>query len=187
MAGISFDGKDYSGSGEFIKPDPGTYPCTLKGARMYLNNEYESDKTMAQISLIWDTGLIAEKDDGTEVDLLIYDDYIRWSLNEKANLTKRFTAIFGHSYEPETAQVFLKLADGVQSLDDLKHWREGRTDVLEFTVNGDNVFGREALVTIVHNAKGYVKVTNVSAPAKAPASGRVKVRQAAEAPEGAPV
>lgn len=185
MASLSFSGKDFSGDGEFVKPDPGTYPVTLKAARMYLNNEYQSEETMVQISLIWDTGLVAEKEDGTDVDLLIFDDWIRFSLNEKANLTKRLAALMGHGFNPETAKADLELADGVGSLDDLKHWREGRTDVLKFDVNGESIFGKEAIVTITHNDKGYVKVTNVSAPVKSPATGRVKAKNAA--PAGAPV
>lgn len=177
---MTFSGKDYTGSGDFAQLDPGTYEVTLKGATMYKNNLYQSDELTEQITLIYDTGLLIETKDGKEVDALIYDAWLKFSLNEKANLVKRLSALLGPSFNPEDAEVEIDL-DGISHLSDLKHWKDGRTTVTKFVVNGENVFGKSAIVTLTQNEKGYAKVTNISAPLqKRPAPKRA-------APAGVPV
>lgn len=189
---MEFSGSDYQGKGGgFVTLEDGTYPVTLKAARMYKNNEYGKDpddpaNLMVQIGLIWDTGLVVENDDGEDVEAVIFDDWIRFSLNEKANLVKRLAAIMGAGFDPETAKVRLELEDGITSLDDLPYWREQKVGVTTFELNGETVFGREALVTIAANDKGYSKVTNISSPPKA-GGGKAKARPKAAPPAGAPV
>lgn len=181
---MKFSGKDYTGGGDYVLLDPGTYEVTLKSANMYKNNLYQSEELTEQISLVWDTGLIIENNSGVEVEASINDSFLKFSLNEKANLVKRLKALLGAGFDPETAEVEIEL-DGVDDLDDLKHWRDGRTEVTKFIVNGENIFGKTAIITLGHKQKGdkvYATVENVSAP--------LQVRKATvkrQAPAGAPL
>lgn len=182
---VNLRGSDYKGGNGTPKlEEAGTYPCTLAGASVYLNEKYQSDEQVHQITLIWDTGLIAENDDGEEVPVMIYDAWLLLSLNEKSNLVKRLTALAGGTLDAENANLGL---DGVKNLNEIKHWKDGRTDLDGLTLNGEDLFGREALVTIVLNDKGYAKVTNVSAPLKAPAKSGGKLKTRTAAPEGVPL
>lgn len=180
---LKLSGSDFTGGGTSVKLDePGTYPCTLVGASAYLNNKYQSEEVVPQVTLIWDSGYTAENDDGQEVPVLIYDAWLLLSLNEKSNLVKRLTALAGGTLDPETADLEL---GGINSLDQLTHWKEGRTDVERLVLNGEELFGKEALVTVTINDKGYPKVTGVTAPLKSgKAGGKLKPRSA---PAGAPV
>ena len=181
---ISISGKDYQGGGSFVTPDPGTYPCTLVGAKMYKNENFDKDKLLNQIGLVWDTGLVVENDDGKEVDLLIFDDWLTFSLNEKANLTKRFKALA--DFDERTADLDIEFEnDNVTTLDQLQHWREHKEPITMLKLNGENLFGKQALVSVELNASGYAKVTGVSKP-MAQASGKVKARNTAP-PAGAPL
>lgn len=186
MAGLNLSGSDYKGGAGGAKlEEAGTYPCTLIGASAYQNNKYQSDELTHQVTLIWDTGYIGENDDGEEVPVLIYDAWINLSLNEKAKLISRFAALLGGKLDAETAQVNIK---GITSLDALQHWKDGRTTIDGITVNGEEMFGKEALVTVILNDAGYPKVTQVAPPVRqAPAGGRMKKAAATEAPAGAPV
>lgn len=185
---ITINGSNFNSGGKSVTLDPGTYPCTLRGANMYMNNKYQSEETQRQITLIWDTGFTAENEDGEEVDAIIYDSFLNFSFNEKATLTSRVASLIG-AFDARTAEIGIKL-DGINTFDELKHFKDGRVDVTDFVVNGQNLFGREVLVTIIHNDKGYAKVTSVSAPiAAAPAGGKLRPRAAtaaAEAPAGVP-
>lgn len=183
MAGLTLSGSDFKGGGGGPRlEEAGNYPCTLIGANAYINNKFQSEETRPQLTLIWDTGYIGENADGEEVPVLIYDAWINLTLNEKSNLTERLTALLGGSFEPETASLHL---GGVNSLDDLTHWKDGRTDLTSLQVNGQEMFGQQAHVSVVMNDKGYPKVTGVTAPPKAAPAG-TKLKKAA-APAGAPV
>ena len=139
---LKLSGSDYVGTGGVRLEEPGTYECTLTGASAYRNNLYQSEDTRPELTLIWDTGLVAEKDDGEEAPVLIYDSYLNISRND------------------------------------------GRIDVAGITLNGEALFGKTALVSVVINDKGYPKVTSVSAPLRKAAS-KYKQRET-EAPEGIP-
>ena len=181
---MKFSGKDYTGGGDYVTLDEGTYEVTLKAANMYKNNKYQSEELTNQISLVWDTGLLFETDAGREVEAAINDSFINFTLNEKATLVKRLKALLGAGFDPETAEVEIEL-EGVDNLDDLKHWREGRATVTKFVVNGENLFGKAAIVTLVHTKKGdktYANVDNVSAPVQAR-----KTAVKRQAPAGAPL
>lgn len=179
---LKLSGSDYVGTGGVRLEEPGTYECTLTGASAYRNNLYQSEETRPELTLIWDTGLLDINDNGEEAPVLIYDSYLNISLNEKANLTKRLTALAGGKLDITKAELALA---GVDSLDDLPHRNDGRVDVTGITLNGEALFGKTALVSVVINDKGYPKVTSVSAPLRKAAS-KYKQRET-EAPEGAPV
>lgn len=185
---ITLNGSNFNSSGKSVTLDPGTYPCTLRGANMYMNNKYQSEETQRQITLIWDTGFTAENEDGEEVDAIIYDSFLNFSFNEKAKLTERVASLIG-AFDARAAAIGIKL-DGISNFDELTHFKDGRTDVTDLLVNDKNLWGLEALVTIVHNDKGYAKVTSVTAPiAAAPQGGKLRPRAAAaavEAPLGIP-
>lgn len=181
---INLSGSDYSGSGEYVQLDPGTYPATLTGATIYQNLEWKDDPAdpdvfMVQVGLIWDTGLVLEKSDGTEFDAIIYDDWLRFSLNEKANLAKRLQAIIP-GLDLAAAAVTVETETGLGDLEDAPYWRDGKEKITTFDINGESIFGKEALVTIKHNDKGYVKVVSVTPPLQT--SGKAKQRR----PVGAP-
>ncbi|HLS02688.1 MAG TPA: hypothetical protein VK054_12030, partial [Beutenbergiaceae bacterium] len=168
-----------------------TYQATLIAAQMYKNNKYQSEELTNQITLIWDTGLVMETDEGEEVPVYIYDTFINFSFNEKAKLTSRLKAL-GFEISP-TTNVQLKI-NGASNLDELEHTklgRDARKAVEAWEINGENVFGREALVTVEvveRNDRKYANVTNASPPMRSPAGGKVKARPATnEAPAGAPV
>ena len=183
MSGVSLSGSDFKGGGSGPRLDEaGTYPCTLIGASAYQNQKYQSEELVNQLTLIYDTGYVGENSDGEEAPVLLYAAWLLLSLNEKSNLVKHLTALMGGTLDPETATLNL---GGIKSLNDLTHWKDGRTDLTGLQVNGVELFGKEALVSVTLNDKGYPKVTGVSAPAKAPpAGGRLKK---AAAPAGAPV
>ncbi len=118
---------------------------------------------LTQITLVWDTGMMTENADGAEIPAMIQDSWLTFSLHEKANLTKRLKSILGPDFDVGTAKVTLEL-DGAESLNDLTHWKEGRTEITRFDINGESIFGKQALVQIEINANNYNRVTNVSAP-----------------------
>jgi len=180
---LNLRGSDYKGGTAGAKLDePGTYECTFIGASAYLNQKYQSEEVVPQLTLIWDSGYMAENDDGEEVPVLIYDAWLLLSLNEKANLVKRLTALAGGTLDPEQANLSLP---GIKSLDDLTHWKDGRTDTA-LVLNGEDLAGRTALVTVTINEKGYPKVTGVTAPLKGGKPGG-KLKARATAPAGAPL
>lgn len=178
---LKLSGKDFQGGGGVRLEEPGTYECTLVGASAYRNNLYQSEETRPEITLVWDTGLIDTNDRGEDAPVLIYDSYLNISLNEKANLTKRLAALAGGSLDITKADLAI---GGVNSLEDLPHRNDGRVDVTNLVLNGEDLFGKTALVSVVINDKGYPKVTGVSAPLRKTAS---KYKRAeTDAPAGAP-
>lgn len=185
MAGITLDGSQFKGGGGGVQLDqPGTYPCTLKGASVYKNNLYQSEETRPEITLIWDTGLVGENDDGEEVPVYVYDSFINLSLNEKAKLINRLTALVGGNLQADTARLNL---GGVTDLHSLPHRKEGRIDVTSLMLNDEEMFGREALITVAIDGD-WAKVTNASPPVNTAAgTGKLKRKvEPAAAPAGAP-
>jgi len=176
---ISVNGSQFQGSSDFIKPEKGTYPCKLVSASMYKNENFDKDKLLTQITLEWDTGLVGENSNGDEVDVVIFDSWLTFSLNEKANLTKRFKALM--DFDERTADLQVEFADNISSEDDLKHWRDGRAKVMDIRINDKSLFGLEALVEVGENSAGYTKVVNVSKPLVAGAKLKSK-----NLPAGAP-
>lgn len=169
--------------------EAGTYPCTLTAAEMYKNFKYQSEEETTQITLIWDTGHTVESESGEDIPVYIYDSFINWTFNEKAKLTERLTAL-GFTGVNAKTPIGIDLG-GLKSFDELeniRNGREARKSVEAWEVNGENVFGREALITIDINDKGYPRVKQVSAPIKQPAGNKLKARTAInEAPAGAPL
>jgi len=185
MAGLTLDGSQFKGGGGGVQLDqPGTYPCTLKGASVYKNNLYQSEETRPEITLIWDTGLVGENNDGEEVPVYVYDSFINLSLNEKAKFVNRLTALMGGTLDPETARLNI---GGVTDLNSLPHRKDGRTEVTSLTLNDEDLFGKEALITVTIDGD-WAKVTNASPPVNAAAgTGKLKRKAApAAAPAGAP-
>lgn len=178
---ITLDGKDFQGtSGGIITIDPGTYPMTLKGARIYRDWDFEKTKLQVKLDLIWDSGMVGENDDGDEVDIMVYDSFIVLSLNEKANLVKRLAALLSNDFNPAEAKVNLEI-EGYDDLEALPTREESRANVNRFEINGESIFGKQALVEVGLNKNGYNKVTNVSRPMSTPAGGKVRAK-----PAGAP-
>lgn len=179
---LNLSGKDFQGAGGVRLEEPGTYECTLIGASAYRNNLYQSEETRPELTLIWDTGLVDTNNQGEDAPVLIYDSYLNITLNEKANLTKRLTALAGGKLNIIEADLSI---GGVTSLDALPHRDEGRVDIPSITLNGEELFGKTALVSVTINDKGYPKVTTVAAPVKKNAS-KYKKATETEAPAGAP-
>ena len=175
---INLDGKDFQAGGKSVALEPNTYPMKLKEARAYRDWDFDKTKIQAKLDLIWDSGLVVENDDGEEVDAYVYDSFIVISLNEKANLVKRLSAILGPNFDPAKCKVALEF-EGVSALDELPMREEGKTKITRFDVDGESIFGREALVELSLNKNGYNKVTNVSRPLAT--AGKAKAR-----PAGAP-
>lgn len=184
MAGFTLDGSQFKGGGGGVQLDtPGTYPCTLKAASVYKNNLYQSEETRPEITLIWDTGLIGENNDGEEVPVYVYDSFINLSLNEKAKLINRLTALMGGTLDATTARLNL---GGVTDLHSLPHRKEGRIDVTSLTLNEQEMFGKEALITVTIDGE-WAKVTNASPPVNASAAAGKFKRKANDVPAGAPI
>jgi hypothetical protein len=174
---INLNGSDFNGS-KSVTLEEGTYPVTLKGARIYKNEKYQSDELITQIDLIWDTGETYENDEGKEVPGLITDSFLTLSLNEKANLTKRLFALLGKDFKPGTAKVELQV-DGHESMATLPHRSDGRPEITVFKINGEDLFGKTAMVGVTINSAGYNRVASVSAPMRQGGARRA-------APAGAP-
>jgi hypothetical protein len=174
---INLNGSDFNGS-KGVTLEEGTYPVTLKGARIYKNEKYQSDELITQIDLIWDTGETYENDEGKEVPGLITDSFLTLSLNEKANLVKRLQALLGKDFKPGTARVELQV-DGHENMATLPHRSDGRPEITVFRINGEDLFGKTAMVGVTINSAGYNRVASVSAPMRQGGARRA-------APAGAP-
>lgn len=181
-----------SGSGG-VKLDPGTYPCKLVGADMYLGTKFQSEETQPNITLIWDSGYTYEDDDGNDRPVYIYDSFLNFKFSPskhsmKSHLTERIYALGFPNFEPGKNKPEVRHED----FDNLKEFlasltlrKDGTTALSDFLIDGESLFGREALVQIVHNDKGYVDVVSVTPPVKtAPADKKLRKT---EAPVGAPV
>lgn len=160
---MEFNGADFNGSGKTVVLEEGTYEATLKSARMYKNEKYQSSDMQTQMDLIWDTGLVDTNDDGEEVPALIYQSFITWSFNERANLSKIVKALMGKEFDPKKAKINLVL-DGHDNLQTLPHRSDGKVNVEVFEVNNQHLFGKQAMVSVTVNDNGYNRVESVSAP-----------------------
>ncbi len=159
---IQLNGSDFNGS-KGVVLEEGTYPVTLKGARIYKNERFQSSELATQIDLVWTTGETYENDQGEEVEGLIYDSFLTLSLNEKAKLTARLKAILGKDFIPGRAKVDLQV-EGHDSMATLPHRSEGRPEITTLRINNEDLFGKTAMVGVTVNPQGYNRVASVAPP-----------------------
>ncbi len=174
---IEFQTADFNGS-KGVTLEEGTYSVTLAGARIYKNEKFQSDELVTQVDLLWDTGEMYENDEGKEVAGIITDSFLTLSFNEKANLVKRLKAILGKDFDLGRAKVGMQI-EGHENTNTLPHRTDGKAKVEEFTVDGESLFGKTAMVGVTINPQGYNRVASVSAPMRAGAGQRQR-------PVGAP-
>ncbi len=160
---VELNGADFQG-GKGGKVPEGTYPCKLVGAYIYKSNKYQSDEENVQLDLLWDTEMVFEGDDGEDFDGIVRDGFITLSLNEKSNLAGRLKALLGKALELKSAKVKIEI-DGHENTRTLSHWKDGdKAKVNAFEINGETIFGKEAVIGVITNDAGYPKVNSVSAP-----------------------
>lgn len=160
---VDLNGADFQG-GTGGKVPEGTYPCKLVGAYIYKSNKFQSEEENVQLDLLWDTDMVFEDDDGKEFDGIARDGFVTLSLNEKSNLAGRLKALLGKALELKTAKVKIEI-DEHENTSTLPHWKDGdKPKINVFEVNGESIFGKEAVIGIITNDNGYPKVKSVSAP-----------------------
>ena len=180
---FNMNGSQFLGAGNFVQVEPGTHECVLLSAEAYLNDRFNSTETQPQLTLIWDTETVGERDDGSEVDLVIYDSFLNLSLNEKAKLVNRFHAV--SDFEPDSVDMQIVFDnDAITGPDHLPHRTDRKEKVNNILLNGESIFGKRALVEVTLNDNGYTKVKSVSKPLAAKAKRR-KVLTEPEAQEEA--
>lgn len=174
------NGADFQGNGGGVKPEQdGTYPATLVSAEIYKNDNFEKTELVPQITLVWDLGEV-ENDDGETVPLLVYDSFIKLSLNEKATFTKRMKALT--SFEEKSCNLVLENDGNVNNLENLPHRTDARLKVTKLEINGESMIGKEALVSLELKDNGWPKVTGVSKPIAQPKRAAKPVEASTTAP-----
>lgn len=156
--------------------EPGAYEATLERITGWNTPQYQKDGLEPTLTFIWNIG----EDEGGE-PLRLNDTFIRvprdregWPvLTPRSKLFERLSALAGFPVDAEHEWELLlpEGMDGPEGLDALPSLDERGDDGFEpvdvdIVIDGESVIGKEAIVTVEKNDKGYLKVTQVSAKPK---------------------
>ena len=151
--------KDKSGDTNRFEAEPGTYTFTLKEIIIDEGTDFD-DKSIKfpQARFVW------EDADGDKFS----DSFVRvpkgFQLNDKAKWTNRLSALVGRPLTDDDAHLItLDLGEDIDSYDVLceavaekqDNGRSAFLKVLELKFDGQDLFGRQAQLTLGLNAKGY--------------------------------
>lgn len=177
--------KGNEGNEDRFQADPGTYQFTLVEIVIDQGTDFE-DKSIKypQARLVW------EDADGDRY----HDSFVKipkgFQLNDKAKWTNRLAALVGRPLTDDDAMRFnLDLGEEINSYDELCQAVEEKQDngrpvtlkVLALDFEDVSLFGRQALLTLGTNAKGYnTCAANGAAPL--PSTGGKKKKAAETAP-----
>lgn len=165
--------------------DPGTYKFKLVEIVLDQGTDFEDkSKTFPQARFVW------EDEDGDRFSDSFIKIPLGFRLNSKAKFTNRLSALVGRPLTDEDAHLLsIDLGPDINSYDDLAEAVAEYTDtgrpafvrVAALTFGGEDLFGREAMLTLGVNAKGY-NTCGASGAAPMPTGGGKK-KKAAEQPE----
>lgn len=165
--------------------DPGTYKFKLVEIVIDQGSDFEDKtKTFPQARFVW------EDEDGDRFSDSFIKIPLGFRLNSKAKFTNRLSALVGRPLTDDDAYLMsLDLGPDINSYDDLAEAVAEVTDtgrlafvrVTALDFDGQSLLGREAMLTLGVNAKGYNTCGASGAAPMPTGSGKKK-----KAPEGSP-
>lgn len=165
--------------------DPGTYKFKLVEIVIDQGSDFEDKtKTFPQARFVW------EDEDGDRFSDSFIKIPLGFRLNSKAKFTNRLSALVGRPLTDEDAHLLsIDLGPDINSYDDLADAVGEVTDsgrpafvrVVALDFDGQSLFGREAMLTLGVNAKGY-NTCGASGAAPMPTGGGKK-KKTQEQPE----
>ncbi|MDP9764901.1 hypothetical protein [Deinococcus enclensis] len=139
--------------------DPGTYKFKLAEIVIDQGSDFEDKtKTFPQARFVW------EDEDGDRFSDSFVKIPLGFRLNSKAKFTNRLSALVGRPLTDEDAHLLsIDLGPDINSYDDLADAVAEVTDsgrpafvrVVALDFDGQSLIGREAMLTLGVNAKGY--------------------------------
>lgn len=168
---------------DITKIEEGNYQSRLKGITLQVEKEYQTEAfndgeglCYQACTLIWDV-------DGEE----FWDKFVRVSLNEQAKLYNRLAALLGRDLTEEDQVEWKVNKEAEKNIALDKYYKANRDDpeqgikrgqwvitgepeydgiegnVDDLLINGESVIGKECLLQIGVNAKGYNKADSSAA------------------------
>ena len=164
--------------------DPGTYKFKLVEIIINQGRDLEDrSKTFPQARFVW------EDEDGDRFSDSFIKIPLGFRLNSKAKWTNRLSALVGRPLTDDDAHLLsIDLGPDINSYDDLAEAVDEVTDsgrpafvrVVALDYGGESLIGREAMLTLGVNARGY-NTCGASGAAPIPTGGGKKKKAAAEA------
>ena len=166
--------------------DPGTYKFKLVEIIIDQGHDFEDrSKTFPQARFVW------EDEDGDRFSDSFIKIPLGFRLNSKAKWTNRLSALVGRPLtDDDAALISIDLGPDINSYDDLAaavnevndNGRPAFVRVTALEFGGESLFGREAMLTLGVNAKGY-NTCGASGAAPMPTGGGKKKKVQGEQPE----